>query len=100
LGAFGAHYLKKTLTERDTLGSWKTAVAYQLFHALAILCLNTQENKPKTKYKTTIQLWTIGVCLFSGSIYGLSLGGPRLLGPVTPIGGLCLITGWLALLEF
>eukprot|EP00035_Acanthoeca_spectabilis_P019861 m.429984 g.429984 ORF g.429984 m.429984 type:complete len:112 (-) comp17102_c0_seq1:116-451(-) len=92
LGAFGAHALKETLAARGTTDSWKTAVLYQLVHAVALLAL------PENRAGTTVQLWTAGSILFSGSIYGLSLGGPRILGPVTPIGGLCFIGGWLLLL--
>ena len=106
LGAFGAHLLKTTLEARNSTASWKTAVNYQLLHAVAILALSTAstttttDNKdPPKNYSTTINLWTAGIVLFSGSIYGLSLGGPRILGPVTPLGGLLLIGGWLALLK-
>jgi uncharacterized membrane protein YgdD (TMEM256/DUF423 family) len=102
LGAFGAHLLKSTLEARGTLPSWKTAVEYQLIHSVALLALSLhREDHPENadKYALTAQLWTAGIVLFSGSIYGLSLGGPRLLGPVTPLGGLCLIAGWLSLLR-
>eukprot|EP00462_Mataza_sp_D1_P021360 CAMPEP_0175141688 /NCGR_PEP_ID=MMETSP0087-20121206/12290_1 /TAXON_ID=136419 /ORGANISM="Unknown Unknown, Strain D1" /LENGTH=117 /DNA_ID=CAMNT_0016425223 /DNA_START=7 /DNA_END=360 /DNA_ORIENTATION=+ len=94
LGAFGAHALKATLTQRGTLESWKTGVLYQLLHAIALLYVdqaNLQNGDLITK------LWFVGTVLFSGSIYGLSLGGPRVLGPVTPLGGLCMIAGWVAL---
>ena len=47
---------------------------------------------------TAARWWAVGVLLFSGSIYGLSLGGPRILGPVTPLGGMCMIAGWVTLL--
>merc|ERR1719272_2769054 len=96
MGAFGAHALKALLTERGTLQSWHTAVNYQLFHALALLALSrpdaiSDEDEP------TARLWFWGTLLFSGSIYGLSVGGPKILGPVTPIGGLLMITGWATL---
>ena len=93
LGAFGAHALKKVLLERGTTASWATAVQYQLLHAVALLALPSL----KGDHELTKKLWVGGVVLFSGSIYGLSLGGPRLLGPVTPLGGLCLIGGWVSL---
>lgn len=99
LGAFGAHLLKKTLEERNTLASWKTAVQYQLIHSVALLTLTlVGSNQPELKITQT--LWTTGIVLFSGSLYGLSLGGPRILGPVTPIGGLFLIAGWLSLFRY
>jgi uncharacterized membrane protein YgdD (TMEM256/DUF423 family) len=105
IGAFGAHALKATLEKNNTLSSWKTAVEYQLIHSVALLSLsllssrNHQQQQQATDYSLTRNLWVVGICLFSGSIYGLCLGGPRLLGPVTPLGGLCLIGGWLALLR-
>ena len=102
-GAFGAHYLKATLESRGTLDSWKTGVQYQLLHSVGLLALAIHREgrtENQGKFALTAQLWTAGIVLFSGSIYGLSLGlGPRLLGPVTPLGGLCLIGGWLCLLR-
>ena len=100
LGAFGAHALKKVLKERNVEASWKTAVQYQLLHALALLAVSTREvdRKSTVPWGRAASLWTFGTILFSGSIYGLCLGGPRLLGPVTPIGGLLLIGGWTCLL--
>eukprot|EP00040_Diaphanoeca_grandis_P021400 m.114019 g.114019 ORF g.114019 m.114019 type:complete len:117 (-) comp28319_c0_seq1:353-703(-) len=95
LGAFGAHLLKATLTERGTLASWTTGVNYQMIHAVALLAMNGF-NGTNDRYRLTSKLWVAGVVLFSGSIYGLSLGiGPKkILGPMTPIGGLCFVAGW------
>ena len=105
IGAFGAHYLKPTLVARGTLESFKTGVQYQLIHAVAILALHTAGNNRGTgtdasaaTAATAARWWAVGVLLFSGSIYGLSLGGPRILGPVTPLGGMCMIAGWVTLL--
>ena len=92
-GAFGAHYLKPTLEKRGTLEAFKTGVQYQLLHAVAILAIHNLG-----KSETSSLWWAAGVVLFSGSIYGLSLGGPKILGPVTPLGGLCMIVGWAKLL--
>ena len=95
MGAFGAHALKAQLTSRGTLATWKTAVLYQLVHSVALLALSVA---PKTLDSgSTGSCWIIGTALFSGSLYGLAMGGPRLLGPVTPIGGLIMIGGWVAL---
>ena len=91
MGAFGAHALKKTLESRGTLQSWQTAVQYQLITAVALLALDDEA------HGTAKSLLLCGAVAFSGSIYGLSLGGPRLLGPVTPLGGLAMIAGWAAL---
>ena len=94
MGAFGAHALKDTLTERGTAAMWQTATIYQLFHAVAILALATSTT-PK-KHLRAGKLMGVGNLLFSGSIYGLALGvGPKMiLGPTTPIGGLFMIGGW------
>ncbi len=100
LGAFGAHALKVTLLERGSLATWETAVHYHLIHAVALLALTAgagHGEKPPA-FRSWLQragwCWTLGVILFSGSLYALALGGPRWLGPVTPLGGLALIAGW------
>lgn len=99
LGAFGAHALKSTLLARGTTDSWRTAVTYQLLHSVALLAVSTREiNRESTvRWDIAGYCWALGTVLFSGSIYGLSLGGPRFLGPVTPIGGLFMMAGWGAL---
>jgi uncharacterized membrane protein YgdD (TMEM256/DUF423 family) len=93
LGAFGAHALKDTLVAKDSISVWETAVHYQMWHALALLLLSLFSEK-KAFSKIAGQCFIFGTLLFSGSLYLLALGGPGWLGPVTPIGGLCLITGW------
>ena len=95
LGAFGAHALKATLLANGHLDSWKTAVLYQLIHAVALLALaNGRDALAGTQAKVAA-CWVTGVVLFSGSLYGLALDGPtKLLGPVTPLGGLALLAGW------
>ena len=94
LGAFGAHGLKARLTA-DQLSSWNTAVEYHLLHTLALLVVALlADQRPVT---ISAASWSIGIVLFSGSIYLLCLGGPRWLGPVTPLGGVALIVGWLGL---
>ena len=97
LGAWGAHGLEAFLGNSDT-GAWDTAVKYQLVHALALLLLGILlhlRSSPALIWSSRLIL--IGVLLFSGSIYLLTMGGPRWLGPVTPLGGSALIVGWLAL---
>lgn len=98
-GAFGAHALSETLTKRGSLDNWRTAVMYQLFHATALLALSNTTTKYVKESTTAGKLMVAGTVMFSGSIYLLSLGiGPkRLLGPTTPIGGLLMIAGWVAL---
>lgn len=98
LGAFGAHGLRGKVTE-NLLEAYKTGVHYQMLHTLALLgvVLLMQHWGEKTALLTCAALFALGVLLFSGSLYGLTFGGPRWLGPVTPLGGLLLIGGWVAL---
>lgn len=104
LGAFGAHALKARLQAADTLSTWDTAVQYHLLHAVALLVLAAWSrlaaaDSAAPALTTSGWLFVIGIVLFSGSLYGLALGGPRWLGPVTPLGGLAFIAGWLWLLK-
>src|SRR5690606_38645380 len=98
LGAFGAHALKEVLTA-EQLVSFETGVKYQMYHALFLLLIS-QLNVLTEKNKRTIGiLTTIGIFLFSGSIFLLAtqqLSGINFnfLGPITPVGGLFLISSW------
>jgi uncharacterized membrane protein YgdD (TMEM256/DUF423 family) len=94
LGAFGAHALKETLETHATTDIWRTAVLYQLVHAVALLALATGRLGALPGVTSVGGCWLAGVVLFSGSLYGLALGGPKFLGPVTPVGGLCFLVGW------
>ena len=78
--------------------SWSTATQYQILHSVALLSLHAASKQAavSSQYDLAAKLWMSGTLLFSGSIYALSLGGPRLLGPVTPLGGLLLMAGWVA----
>ena len=103
LGAFGAHLLSDLLSS-DALQSFEVGVRYQFFHGLALLYLSLSQDSNKGM-TTTALFFTVGTLLFSISIYLLSLstmygdtGLPAILGPVTPIGGLLLILGWVNLL--
>ena len=101
LGALGAHTLKEILTENQ-LHSFETGVRYQFFHALAILFLALNTEKFNPKLNRSLYLMTTGICCFSFSIYLLSLQGflgfsLSFLGPITPIGGLLLISAWIML---
>ena len=102
LGALGAHALEPSLMEHGMKGVWETAVHFQLFHAAALLGLAALSRgaapAQAKKFTWAARLLTLGTLCFSGSLYGLALGGPRLLGPVTPLGGLCFILGWATLL--
>lgn len=93
-GAFGAHALRETLIAQGTLETWKTAVLYQLVHAVALLALAGWRDSHAGPSAKIAGCWVAGVLLFSGSLYLLALGGPRFLGPVTPLGGVALLVGW------
>lgn len=92
LGAFGAHGLKTALEAGNQLENWKTAVFYQLVHAVALFAL---AGRPIPGASKVGWCWLTGVLCFSGSLYWIALGGPsKLLWPVTPLGGLLLLAGW------
>jgi uncharacterized membrane protein YgdD (TMEM256/DUF423 family) len=97
LGAFGAHALTGILSERGA-EVWDTAVQYHLIHALALCVIGLVSRSGRVVSKR-IAGWGfgLGMVLFSGSLYLLALDGPSFLGPVTPLGGVCFIVGWIAL---
>lgn len=109
LGAFAAHGLKKYLDsgqmDLQMLQNFETAARYQMYHAFAIIaCAFLMKiNGENRLLKTAGWLFAIGIFFFSGSLYLLStrnvigLDNWQWLGPVTPLGGLCFITGWLLL---
>ncbi len=91
LGAFGAHGLKAVLAANQTVEIWRTASLYHLLHAAVMLWASTRI--------LAFRLFTAGIVVFSGSLYVLAASGIQWLGAVTPLGGLLLIAGWLALLR-
>jgi uncharacterized membrane protein YgdD (TMEM256/DUF423 family) len=93
LGAFGAHGLKAVL-DAYTLDIWKTAVLYQMFHALALLALGIIEMHFKTDISLARWGFTFGILIFSGSLYLLALSGMKWLGAITPLGGLAFLATW------
>ena len=101
LGAFGAHALKTRL-EPDQLQVFETAVRYQMYHAFALILLGISFDKLNVSVASySAWLFLAGIFFFSGSLYLLackSIAGIehwRFLGPVTPLGGLCFISGWI-----
>jgi uncharacterized membrane protein YgdD (TMEM256/DUF423 family) len=97
-GAFGAHALEDRLGS-DDLDLWQTAARYHMYHALALLAVAYAAGRWGGSLTAAAGwLFLVGVVLFSGSLYLLSLTGARVLGVVTPFGGLCFILGWAALL--
>lgn len=116
-GAFGAHALKSTLEQqKNGVENWKTAVMYQLIHAVALLALSGLVSSAAAaggaagaggNGKNLVQIcekagkcMTAGVALFSGSIYCLVLdvGNKKIVGPLTPLGGLLMMGGWAMLI--
>ena len=101
-GAFASHSLKMYLTE-SSLSIWQTAVKYQMYHSLALIliAIAMERSIPISFWlKVSTIAFTIGVILFSGSLYILSLTGISWLGIITPFGGLSLISGWICLAIF
>lgn len=101
LGAFGAHALKEVLNENQIV-SFETGVRYQFYHALFLLFLGTTVLLSDKTKKIILILVLVGVLFFSGSIYLLATNDLtsidfKFLGPITPIGGLLLISAWSAL---
>lgn len=96
-GSFGAHALKAKISQ-DLLAVFEIGVRYQMYHALALLGVAWALDKYSNSW---IQIagssFTIGVLIFSGSLYLLALSGNKMWGAVTPIGGLFLLAGWLLL---
>ena len=98
LGAFGAHALKKVLTI-DQLATFETGVKYQMYHALFLLFLGLNSHLSYKTKKTILALIIVGVIFFSGSIYllatdSLNAFNFKVIGFITPIGGLLLILAW------
>ncbi|MEN9978661.1 MAG: hypothetical protein RLZZ569_1286 [Bacteroidota bacterium] len=102
LGAFGAHALKDALHDLEKLQSFETGVKYQIYHGLALIALVAIGRVFQLNFSSSFRFILIGVICFSVSIYGLTLGHlfhnvsfNKVLGPITPIGGLLLLIGWL-----
>ncbi|TMI63538.1 MAG: DUF423 domain-containing protein [Bacteroidetes bacterium] len=104
LGAFGAHGLKKVVDEQS-VEVFKTGVQYQFYHSLALILtgiLSIHFSSKQISWAGTLFIW--GIILFSGSLYAITafkaMGSavPKFVGPVTPLGGLLFIAGWICLL--
>jgi uncharacterized membrane protein YgdD (TMEM256/DUF423 family) len=105
LGAFGAHGLESITNDEKILHGFRTGVEYQLYHALALLALAGFYDKlPGNPMKWAGNCFITGIILFSGSLYLLTFfkiqgsSAVKFLGPITPLGGLFFIAGWLSLL--
>ena len=102
IGAFGAHGLKN-LIDPSSLAIWQKGVEYQFYHTFALLYLSTFARYKNKLIGLSFMFFTSGILLFSGSLYLLALKDvytgsiAQFIGPVTPIGGLCFIIGWVCL---
>ena len=98
LGAFGAHGLKKTLS-LEMLQVYQTGVQYHFYHALGLLVLGVLAVHLGESVLLKWSGWAMfaGVVLFSGSLYVLSVSGIRVLGAITPFGGLLFVAAWILL---
>ena len=97
LGAFAAHGLKHRL-DQYALDIMQTATQYQLIHAVALLAIVPLLASGEGLPRAAGICFALGVLLFSGSLYALALSGYKLLGAITPLGGLLLLAGWVLLL--
>lgn len=95
-GAFGAHALAPYLSDAAK-GAYETASKYQFYHAIVLLFLGLVEIQQRRRLTLTGYSWSIGITLFSGSLYAIALTEIRSLGWITPMGGLALLIGWLSL---
>lgn len=96
IGAFGAHALQARLAETGMLSTFETGVLYHMFHtaallAVALLSLLGTESRLLT---SAAYLFLLGILLFSGSLYALSLSGITWLGAITPLGGVAFLAAW------
>lgn len=98
LGAFGAHALKEILSATGRIDTYELAVKYQFYHSLGLLLVGLLMGQFGSKFLRHSALsFSLGILFFSGSLYVLSLTGQKILGAVTPIGGLFFILGWILL---
>lgn len=94
-GAFGTHALGATLTANERAATYDTAVQYQLFHALALFAAAWATEKwPGRLTRWAGYLFAAGIAIFSGSLYILAIFNLRLMGAVTPLGGLAFLAAW------
>ena len=90
-GAFGAHLFRGLLERLSTAQIWQTAVLYHLVHSVVLLVLSGWRPVPRFAFPLILT----GVLIFSGSLYALALTNIKWLGAITPLGGICLLAGWL-----
>ncbi|NQX48468.1 DUF423 domain-containing protein [Paenibacillus tritici] len=96
IGAFGSHILKPVISA-DYLKVYETGVQYHMFHALALILIGLTAGQwgESNRLRWSGRLIGAGIILFSGSLYVLSISGIKILGAITPLGGVCFIAGWI-----
>lgn len=96
IGAFGAHALRDTLEHNNTTAVFQTGVQYHMAHALALLlvALLLERHPGMASLRRAGGLFVVGILIFSGSLYALAMTNIRVLGAITPLGGLCFLAGW------
>ena len=98
LGAFGAHALKGFLENSGRLDTYETAVKYMFYHSLALILVGILHKEfPVAALNNAGWAFLIGIIIFSGSLFLLCATGIKVLGAITPIGGVAMIAGWLLL---
>jgi uncharacterized membrane protein YgdD (TMEM256/DUF423 family) len=97
IGAFGAHAVKSRLDATGLRGVFETGVQYQMFHSIAILLLASFADRvvSSKRLMNAAILFSVGIILFSGSLYALALSDVKVLGAITPLGGLSFMAGWI-----
>jgi uncharacterized membrane protein YgdD (TMEM256/DUF423 family) len=94
VGAFGAHGLRGKISD-EMLTVFETGARYQMYHALGLILIGLYATeRSHTLLTSSGWLMVAGTVLFCGSLYGLALGGPKILGPITPLGGLSFMIAW------
>ncbi len=95
IGAFGAHGLQSILEANQRVDTFETAVKYHMYHALALLLTGVLlQYYPGRLMENSVWLFIAGILIFSGSLYILSITNIKVLGAITPIGGLCFLIAW------
>ena len=95
LGAFGAHGLKD-FASAEQIEWWGTAAHYHLLHSVVLLCFGLYARQRPSVGALAGWALSLGMLLFSGTLYTMGLGAPRWFGAITPLGGVALMVGWLA----
>ncbi|QRN50803.1 DUF423 domain-containing protein [Macrococcoides bohemicum] len=96
-GAFGAHGLEGKLSEKY-MAVWEKATTYQMYHALGLIAIGILNGTTKLNLNAAGWMMTLGIVFFSGSLYILALTQIKILGAITPIGGVLFIAAWVALM--